>query len=349
MKKLLIFLTVILLNGICLEGENLLIGGDFEKGLSGWKYWGNGEVKIDRENKYDGKGSMCIRLKDKGSFYIQSNFFKVESKKLYILTLWYKADGFGTEKPEYHGASASSDIIFFTEEKKEIPRLNFVSIGAGYPWSLPFPYCNINPWQIGTLIVKAPEKASYAVYRIGLSSTNKEVLPSIWIDNIWIREYKPPEAKGNIYKYEAENMHIKNGEIVEDKKAEGGKAVAGLIGKNKKGTLIFGPYTKEQPTGQYKVVFRLKVDKNTENITAFVLRVKTNGFVNSTIYTKEVKASEFKTPGSYQDFSVDIVKPPTGWLGFIVSWSGEVNGWIDNIKVIEEKTFTDEDMEEFWK
>ena len=140
---------------------------------------------LQKSQKGEGSKNM-----EKGSFYIQSNFFKVESKKLYILTLWYKADGFGTEKPEYHGASASSDIIFFTEEKKEIPRLNFVSIGAGYPWSLPFPYCNINPWQIGTLIVKAPEKASYAVYRIGLSSTNKEVLPSIWIDNIWIREYR---------------------------------------------------------------------------------------------------------------------------------------------------------------
>lgn len=350
MKKTGIILFIIL-SGIVFSENNLLKNGDFEKSdknniPANWKIWGKGEAIIDKEIKYDGKSSLKISLKEKGSIYIQSDLFSVKPDTLYLITLWYKSENFKTDKPEYSGASASSNIIFYTENKKEIPRYNLVSLSAGYPWSMGFPYKNVKNWQIGNLIVSSPSNAKFASFRIGISSTNNDVLPIIHLDNIWIREYKPPEAKGKTYIYQAEKMHIKNGEIVEDKKAEDGKAVKG---KNKKGVIIYGPYTKDQPAGQYKIIFRIKTDDNTENKPVVAVRATTDGFLNSTIATLGIKGIDFKMPGKYQYFFIECVKPPFGWLQFPVSWSGDVSVWVDSIKVIEEKVFTDEDMENFWK
>jgi len=349
-----ILVLIIVFNSIVFSEENLLSNGDFEKikednAPLNWNIGGKGEAVIEKEIKYSGNSSLKLSLKEEGNLYIYSDSFSVKPEQLYLITLWYKATGFKTDVPKYLGAGVSSDIIFYTKDKKEIPRYDLTGLSLGYPWSIGFPYKNVKNWEIASLIVSSPSQADSAIFKISLGSNNKEVLPTIYIDNIWIREYSPPKPKGKSYIYQAESLAHPNGEIIDDEEAENKKAVVAIKGKNKKGPVIYGLYTKDQAPGQYKILFRIKVDDNKKDIPIVALSVGSDGFLNSTINTIDVKGTDFEFPNKYKEISMEIIKPPSGYFGIIVTWNEEVNVWIDNIKIIEEKVFNDNDMEELWK
>jgi len=270
------------------EGKNLLPNGEFEEvGANNipasWKGSGGGTVSVDKEIKYAGEYSLKVALEKQGAVYASSSPFPVKPGKLYLITLWYKADGFGGKKNAYRGAGAYSEIYFKGADGKDLPRHKTAINEGGSPflWSLPFPYAD-SEWAIGTLIVKSPDEATSAYFKISLSSRNSKVLPVIRLDNIWIREYKAPAAKGKVYTYEAEKMNRLPAfsKIVVDKEAENGTAVASVVGKQKKGAMVFGPYTKDQAAGQYKVIYRLKIADNTKDIPAFTIKIFSSGFVN---------------------------------------------------------------------
>jgi hypothetical protein len=350
MKKI-IFL---ILTSFILAEENLLLNGDFEKIKQddkplNWNISGKGEAVIDREIKYSGNSSLKLSLNEKGSLIIRSENFSVKPSQLYLITLWYKGEKFETDEPGYSGASASADIIFYTKEKKEIQRYDLTGLSLGHPWSIGFPYKNVKNWEITSLIVSSPSQADSAVFQINLGSNNKEVLPTIWIDNIWIREYVPSQTKGKLYIYEAEGLAHPEGEIVDDEEAENKKAVVAKKGKNKKGVIIYGLYTKDQPPGQYKILFRIKIDDNKKDIPVIGLKVGSDGFLNWTINTIDVKGKDFEFPDKYKEIPMEIIKPPYGYFDIVITWNGEVNVWVDNIKIIEEKVFDNNDMEELWK
>ena len=361
MKKLEIYLgilvfSIVLAGGaLFAEEENLLSNGDFEKvGANNipafWKASRTEAMAADEEVRYDGEFSLKLSLKELGlatSVYTYSSPFPVKPDTLYLITLWYKAEGFGGEKNAYRGASSSCDIKFKKADGKEVPRYDLTSLHAGYPWSLSFPYKDVKNWQIATSIVKSPKEADSAYFEVNLGSNNPEVFPTIWLDSVWIREYTPPEAKGKVYTYEVKRNSASS-KVVKDKDAEDGIATVAVKGKHNKGYMV-DLYEDEQAPGQYKVVFRLKVDDNTKNVPVFAIAIRSKGFINNTMYATDIKATDFTSPNKYQEFPVEVVKPPSGRFQFLVIWSGEVSGWIDSVKVIEEKSFTDEDMENFWK
>lgn len=361
-KKIGVSLGSLLFSGLFLagivlaEGENLVCNGNFEEiGKDGFPAsWsipqskGGGVAKLDSSIKHQGKNSLRLDLSEgegeRINVEVKSKEFPVKPESLYLITFWYKADGFKTKESKYLGANAVSWIYFKTADRKHI----YYSRPPSRPWMANFPYSDVD-WKIATWIVSAPQEAASAYYTFCLNTNDpKVVTPKVWLDNIRIREYHPLEAKGKVYTYEAKQIRASS-KMVDDKDTEDGVAVLSIKGEQEPGYAFTGPYTTAQPPGQYKVIFRLKVADNGPDVQAYRVYVGANGCLNSTVNMTVIKASDFTAPNKYQEFSLEVIKPPSGWFEFQVDWLGEVTGWLDNIKVVEEKVFTDKEMAEIWE
>lgn len=98
---------------------------------------------------------------------------------------------------------------------------------------------------------------------------------------------------------------------VKDPDASGGLARVSRPAISRRGNVAFAcPMTMEQPPGNYRVVFRLKVEDNTNPDPVAKLNVWQEGLGN--VVSSEVKASEFAAVGKYQDFPLEFTRAPGG-------------------------------------
>jgi hypothetical protein len=105
--------------------------------------------------------------------------------------------------------------------------------------------------------------------------------------------------------------------VVERDKAKGGKDLYGDAGyltedgswavdiKKAQGHGIFGPYTKMN-AGDYRAIFRMKIDKNQPHPKPIARIDVTRNIGNVSIVEQKVMTSDFNSSNEYQDFALDF-------------------------------------------
>ncbi|MBU4285682.1 MAG: hypothetical protein KKD76_02130, partial [Verrucomicrobia bacterium] len=174
---------------------------------------------------------------------------------------------------------------------------------------------------------------------------------AIYVDNVRLMKLSGLSVPTDARKWEyPRRMEVGGVKIVEDKDAAEGKAALAEFGKVKDGTpLIFGPYTREQPVGEYSAAFRLKVKDNTRNEPVANIDVNAFGSLNGAIAYKTILATDFKQAGAYQDFFLRFVRPEPGALEFRVFYKGATDLWFDKTTVTQLKAFTtDQEQSAIW-
>lgn len=139
--------------------------------------------------------------------------------------------------------------------------------------------------------------------------------------------------------YEAEEMNLGGGTIVWDGDAFNLKAVKVASGQiPTHGHIVFGPYTDEQSSGNYRVFFRLKIDDNTKDTPA----VEVDCFHSAAGMENEnrvINADEFENPGEYQYFHLDFKRSDKGLMQYRVRrLDRSITLSIDRISVFEKQT-----------
>jgi uncharacterized membrane protein len=150
------------------------------------------------------------------------------------------------------------------------------------------------------------------------------------------------EAAPKKWVYEAEigpRSHSEAAQAIKDRDASGGMARIAYRETSRQGQVAFaGPMTMEQPPGTYRVVFRAKVEDNTNSDTVLSLSVWQEGL--GMVVTRDVKASDFAASGKYQDFTLEFTRVPGGLVSTYIYWQGGygdtpvpvgVNTWIDKV------------------
>ena len=355
MNKYLIFavaLSVMLggnLNAQSTSASNLVSNGDFEKAganssVDGWKSEGEGAISLDSEVKNAGKSALKITLEKKGNVTAECQRFSVIPGSQYLLSGWLRTEGFGPGS--HQGVDASLALLFFSNDKMT-PRPDMLGCD---PWTIGFPYGDVITWRSFTRLVTVPADATEAVIRISINSSKDKQTSICRIDNLRLSAYAPPKADGKAWVYEiGEKMALASAEKIDDPDATNGKAVRSMKDVQKPGTIVFGPYTKDQTAGQYRISVRAKVDDNTAATPVFVMLLQANENIGSMTNILVVKGTDFKAPNSYQEFEFEGVKPPAGNFEFPIYWSGKTNLWLDRITVTTEKTFTPEETAAFWQ
>lgn len=148
------------------------------------------------------------------------------------------------------------------------------------------------------------------------------------------------EAEPTKWVYEAETSPRGWSEAavtVKDPDASGGMARVSQIATSRRGNVAFaGPMTMEQPPGTYRVVFRLKVEDNTNPEIVARLNIWQEGL--GIVVTQDIKASEFMVSGKYQDFTLEFTRAPGGLVSCFVNWQ---SGYGDTPEPIGTPTWYD--------
>jgi len=143
----------------------------------------------------------------------------------------------------------------------------------------------------------------------------------------------------NIEKFVAGNMETISieseyetgftGKVVQDSQARNGKARM----TEKEGFLVVGPYAIWLPEGDYRVKFRLKLNKN--SFWGKVCEADVFETINNSITGKlYIKGTDFAQPMKYQDFTIKVShKQKDSRLEFRVFSKGKVKLWVDCIEV----------------
>ena len=146
--------------------------------------------------------------------------------------------------------------------------------------------------------------------------------------------WQQAEAGSTKWVYEAEigpRSHSEVAQAIKDRDASGGMARIAYRETSRQGQVAFaGPMTMEQPPGTYRVVFRAKVEDNTNSDTVLRLSVWQEGL--GMVVTRDVKASDFAASGKYQDFTLEFTRVPGGLVSTYIYWRGGLwehtrSGW----------------------
>ncbi|MHB9133739.1 MAG: hypothetical protein ACYDBB_21965 [Armatimonadota bacterium] len=152
-------------------------------------------------------------------------------------------------------------------------------------------------------------------------------------------------------------------QLVDDAQAQGGKALAAIIGHGRAGHIFTGGWTPVRPDAKYEIAFRLRMDVHvvSPSDTAMPIYVGTEDKSASTrfgwplrleaiyrpdagdaahqsvIYWAMVNITDPKKVAEYQDYVIHVDRPPQGVIGFRAYWYGRAFSsiWIDAVKVRE--------------
>ena len=134
--------------------------------------------------------------------------------------------------------------------------------------------------------------------------------------------------------------------VVPDPDANGGAAQAAIPGQSVSGSSTCGFYAYARKAATYRIIWRIKLDDNT--IPAVVLKVGTGDGQQGKATFKhgglEIKGTDFKAPGQYQEFTYLAEKGEGGFFTVSASWTGKGRVHIDSIKIVPEKMFTEQEI-----
>ena len=142
----------------------------------------------------------------------------------------------------------------------------------------------------------------------------------------------------------AGQFHRRIGRLIDDPEAEDGQALFASVEAARPGHLLFG---RQQvfPRGDYKLIFHLKTDDNTINEPIAILDVCVNNG-QDIISRKEIKGTDFKEAGKYQDFVIEFnpISQGSGLTGqvpdksffpeFRIEFLKKANLWVDYLYIL---------------
>jgi len=326
------------------ETKNLFQNGDFEEAGTpppGWIIKAPAGTSYEFSSKtISGKQALKLTAPVPGSIEVSSEPVPVSGGEDYLFTCWFQSEG-QTNREE--GYQSGLGLVWLDESGRYAVRRDSTSPGYG----LQTDYLPI------TWTATAPPNAYKVQVSGGLTVSKDYKGPTavIYLDDVRLMKLSRPSIPADARKWEypgrMENGGVK---IVEDKDAAGGKAAFAELGKVKNGIpLIFGPYTREQPVGEYLATFRLKVKDNTRNEPVADIDVNAMGNLNGQMASKTILATDFKQAGVYQDFSLRFVRPEMGALEFRVFYRGATDLWFDKTTVTQLGAFTtDQEQSAIW-
>lgn len=149
----------------------------------------------------------------------------------------------------------------------------------------------------------------------------------------------PTRISDVVYKinFEAESHHVSTpeqlGKIVLDGMASAGAAMYADSQLSEQGLLAKTTTNNVQPKGEYIANFNLKIPRSaTGNEFVAVLEVFDTQ-LNKYLAQKEIRTSDFKTPGAYQNFEVPFEKQEMGNTQYRVLITGKTPLWLDKISI----------------
>lgn len=158
-----------------------------------------------------------------------------------------------------------------------------------------------------------------------------EARGDITADRVYIT---PDVATGVAASYESEDLYGVVGSLLDDTDASKGKSIYAKVNTDNPGTFQFGPYqTTLVNKLAYVASFRLKVADNTSTNAIMLIDVH-DGNTGYREY-REIKASDFDAPNSYQNFDIDFIKPDSSNLEFRVFFYGVQDIWADKVDISE--------------
>ena len=337
-----------LFRSVASAATNLAPNGNFEQAgtnspVASWTVAGDGAIALDTGTKFAGKSALKVSLEKAGTVRAESARFEVTPNALYLLSGWVRTEGFGPGS--YEGVDASLSVQFISKAGAGLPT-TFPLIP--YPYTVGLPYGDVTNWQLFYRLTTAPADAAQAQISVNINST-KDHASICRLDNLTLAVYNPPKAEGQAWVYEvATKMALQSAEAVDDPDAGNGKAAKATKGVHKKGCIVYGPYTKDQAAGQYRVTVRAKVEDNTSAEPVFAVRLVADGSLGDMANTLFVRGTDFKAANKYQDFEFEAIKPATGTFQFPVDWSGATSLWLDRITVTTEHVLTPLEIQTFW-
>jgi hypothetical protein len=106
-----------------------------------------------------------------------------------------------------------------------------------------------------------------------------------------------------------------------------GDGWSAVTSRDSRGTMLYGPYTRDVPEGAATATFRLMVDNRSAD-NGVVVRLEVNDFDGArpdcgdcVVARREVRRMEWSSPMTYQDFSVPFTARAGRRLEFRVFWT----------------------------
>lgn len=339
---LVVFAIVITRSSAIQLPVNVLVAPGFEEGMTGWTPSVNDPAKagaavaIDETQHKDGGKSLKMFAPPKANVGVASPTAPVEGGKDYLMFVWFRSEGF-SKTQNYEGVSASYQLGWLDAEGKSI---GGVSVGL--------PYGPKKDWTRWYRLCTAPEKAVSARFTFGMG-VNEGSLPStLWLDQMSLRRWDgevKPDGKSWVFNVGDGYFAKASFRRVADDDAQSGFAViANTRFNTKPDYLAGGMYYRGLPSGQYRAVYRIKVaELPGENKPVVTLDAPPgNGCVMN---ARQVTTSDFRQAGVYQDVPLRfVVAPDTTFADLRAFWHAAVTTWVDTITILEEETFTDEQI-----
>lgn len=346
MKKIVLIIVLIIIIFLIDDSfsASIIPNWDFEeineKGVPlFWEISGiNAGVKIslDKEFKRSGKNSLKIEIKKQVKLAIKSKEFNLEGGKKYRITLWCRTNNFTGKIKETN----SFFTIWGKDKEGKTIRILTSNITS-----------NEIPWRFIDFIFDIPENINIGYISLHINVSKEDHFCCIWFDRIKLNPFfsLPVPENPEIFDYTPVKFAISGGsKIIDDRNSLSKKAVY-RSKKEKRSVLHYGPYQTDQKSGQYKVIFRLKVSDNTIDKPVAKIVVGTNYTLNSYLVSKEIKGTDFKKPNTWQEFELEFIRPPSGWISTAVYFLGGVDLYSESYSIVEERIFkTDKEIMEFY-
>jgi len=130
----------------------------------------------------------------------------------------------------------------------------------------------------------------------------------------------------------ADQFHHRIGRLIDDPEAENGQALFASEESDPPGYLLFG---RQQvfPRSSYKIIFHLKTGNNTFSEPIAVLDICTRGGKDKLV-EKEIKGTDFKEAGKYQDFVLDFNQKEPIFPEFRLNFLKKADLWVDYVYIL---------------
>jgi uncharacterized membrane protein len=320
------------------EPRNLLRNGDFEEPdlpPPGWTLDASPAGCELSPVALTGRQALKLLLPAPGSSSITSAPCPVAAGETYANTFWYRTDGISGK-----GTVRCYAYLIWQDGAGNTLRSDMYELPNG-----PMPQY----WSATTAEIAPTGAASVRVkFTASVGRDYAKDDCAFYFDQVRVMHVSapavPPGAPTWSYTGRMPSDTLK---LVPDADAALGEAVWATAGSS--GCLTFGPYTLEQPAGDYLATFRLKVKDNTAHTPVAYLDVTAQGSGGYTLARKTLLASDFAKSGVYQEVSLRFLRPEEGMLEFRVSYLGTTDLWYDRKTITQLAAYpTDQAQTAIW-
>lgn len=301
---------------------NLVPNGSFEDALASWQCSVNdpkqvgAAVNLDSSRTREGNRSLKIQLAGPGSATATSPLAPVQAGQDYLLTFWYRSEGF-SDTGLFAGVNLQYVLDWLDTDKKPV--------GTG---GMGLSYGAVAEWRFMVSLLTAPPSAAWARIRFPMS-VDETGRPSIcWLGDLKLRPWLgQPKQGGKIWRFTVAEGAFQQQlfrRVADDDTATGFAVLANPRFNRNPGYLAGSLYTRVLPPGQYRAVFRLKQGQLPAQPQA-ILNWDINTDKIGYLAAGTISTSAFKQAGVYQNVAVRFVLPPgVAWIDPRLTWNGGV-------------------------